>query len=317
MKLLLPDSLPLAPTVPDGVTAVVYHAGGPIPPEHRDAEALVVWGGSPSWAARAAADLPHLRWIQSLSAGTDALEGAGFPADAVLCSGVGLHDVTVAEHTLGLVLAAARRFDVAVRAVEEHRWASELTVNQPLDNTTRFGIVRGSRIVVWGFGGIGRTLARYLRTLGAEVIGVARSAGERDGFPVITAEELPEVLPGTDVLVNILPSSPATAEVVSAEILALLPRTAWFVNVGRGATVDQAALVAALHDGVIAGAALDVTTPEPLPADDPLWDAPNLILTPHCAGGRPLGADARIEANLAALLAGEPLRHVVPHRPAR
>lgn len=311
MKLLIPTTLPLSLTVPAGVEVVRYTADGPIPPEHRDAEGIVLWAAAAAWMAQAARDLPRLRWVQSLAAGTDAVEAAGFRAEAVLCSGAGLHDVTVAEHTLGLILAAARRLDVAVRAVQEHRWASELSVNQPLDNATSFGIVRGSRIVIWGFGGIGRTLAGYLRALGAEVVGVARSPRDDDGVRVVTAEDLPVELATADVLVDILPATPATAGIVNAEVLGMLPRRAWLVNVGRGATVDQVALATALREGVIAGAALDVTTPEPLPPGDPLWDAPNLILTPHSAGGRPLGGEALIEANLAAVLAGAPLRNVV------
>lgn len=311
MKLLLPDTVPLHPTLPDGVDVVVYGRRAPVPPEHRDAEAVVLWASRQDWLEQAARDLTRVRLVQSLSAGTDAIEAAGFRDGAAICSGVGLHDITVAEHTLGLVLAAARRLDVAVRAVDSHRWARELSVDQPLDNATSFTMVHGARVVIWGFGGIGQRLAGHLRALGAEVTGVARTAGERAGFPVVTQADLPRVLAVADVLVNVLPATEETQRAVSAEVLALLPRKAWLVNVGRGATVDQVALAAALHDGVIAGAALDVTTPEPLPAEDPLWDAPNLILTPHCAGGRPLGADELIAANVRALLAGEGLRNVV------
>ncbi|TNU73134.1 phosphoglycerate dehydrogenase [Miniimonas arenae] len=311
MKLLLPDNVPLHPELPDGVEVVVYSRRVPIPKEHRDAEAVVLWASRQDWLEQAARDLTQLRLVQSLSAGTDTIEAAGFHDGATICSGVGLHDITVAEHALGLIIAAARRLDVAVRAVDSHRWARELSVDQPLDNATAFTMVHGARVVIWGFGGIGQRLAGHLRALGAEVTGIARSAGERAGFPVVTQEDLPRVLADADVLVDVLPATDETEHAVSAEVLAMLPRKAWLVNVGRGATVDQAALVAALHDGVIAGAALDVMTPEPLPADDPLWDAPNLILTPHSAGGRPLGADELIAANVRALLAGEPLRNVV------
>ena len=114
--------------------------------------------------------------------------------------------------------------------------------------------VDGARVVVWGFGGIGQRLAAHLRALGADVVGVAQSAGERAGCPVVTPSSVPDVLPGADVLVNILPATSATAGVVDAATLALLPRKAWFVNVGRGATVDEDALRTALWDGVIAGA---------------------------------------------------------------
>lgn len=307
MKILLPDSVPLAPALGDDVEIVTYATAAPLPPEHHDAEVIVTWALAPGWWRQTAPHLTRLELVQSLSAGTDGIEAVPFRAQARLASGVGLHDVTVAEHTLGMILAAARRLDVAVRAAGEHRWAEELTDNQPLGNETSFTLVHGARIVIWGFGTIGSRLGRYLRVMGAHVTGVARTAGERDGFDVVTAESLPGLLPGTDVLVNVLPAGPATAKAVDAEVLALLPRKAWVVNVGRGATLDQVALARALHEGRLGGAALDVVVPEPLPATDPLWDAPNLILTPHSAGGRPLGADERIADNVRRLRAGDAL----------
>ena len=124
-------------------------------------------------------------------------------------------------------------------------------------------------------------------------------------------DDVDAVLPTADVLVNILPTAPATDRVVDARRLALLPRKAWLVNVGRGSTVDEDALVEALRAGELAGAALDVTRTEPLPVDSPLWDLPNVIITPHGAGGRPLGAAALIAANALALRRGEPLTNVV------
>lgn len=312
MKVLLPTTTPLDPALPEGALAVPYDPTSPVPAEHRDAEVLVVWLATPEWAAQTARDLPRLRLVQSLAAGTDALAGAAFAPATRICSGVGLHDITVSEHAMALVLAAARRLDIALRATHAHRWANELAEDQPLDNLTELGLIHGSHVVIWGYGSIGTRLGRLLRAFGARVTGIARTAGERDGVRVVTDSSLAEVLPEADVLVSLLPSTPATATIVTADVLALLPRHAWFVNVGRGATVDQMALVRALHDGVVAGAALDVTTPEPLPPDDPLWDAPNLILTPHSAGGRPLGADERIAENVRRLAGGEDLLHEVP-----
>jgi len=119
------------------------------------------------------------------------------------------------------------------------------------------------------------------------------------------------VLPTADVLVNILPTAASTDRALDARRLALLPRTAWLVNVGRGSTVDEDALVDALRGGGLAGAALDVTRTEPLPVDSPLWDLPNVLITPHAAGGRPLGAAALIIANAQALRRSEPLTNVV------
>ena len=123
--------------------------------------------------------------------------------------------------------------------------------------------------------------------------------------------DLPELLPQTDVLINILPATPDTRHAVDAKVLALLPAHAWLVNVGRGATVDEAALLAAIRAERLAGAALDVFETEPLPPDSPLWDEPNIIVSPHAAGGRPIGAADLIVHNLAALRDGKPLLNVV------
>ncbi|MGY1637833.1 phosphoglycerate dehydrogenase [Geodermatophilus sp. SYSU D00742] len=311
MKLLLPDSLPLAPDLPEGVEAVVYDASTPVPDEHLDAEALVVWGSSGADLAAVAGRMPRLRWVQTLAAGPDAVLGAGFPDDVVVTAGLGLHDRPVTEHALALVLALVRRLPAALRAQGEHRWADELGGLQPLHPDGAVTTLLGARVLVWGFGHIGQTLAPVLRALGAEVRGVARRAGERAGFPVVAEDDLAAELGRTDVLVMILPSTAATERALDAGRLAALPEHALVVNVGRGSTVDEAALVAALAGGRLAGAALDVTAVEPLPADSPLWDAPDLLLTPHAAGGRPVGADALITHNVAALLAGGELRNVV------
>jgi len=311
VKLLLPDSLPLDPDVPPGVDVVVYDAGAPVPEEHLDAEALVVWGSSTTDLAAVAGRMPDLRWVQTLAAGPDAVLAAGFDADVVVTSGSGLHDRTVTEHALALILSLVRRLPAAARAQAEHRWARELGGLQPLHPADVVTTLLGARVLIWGFGSIAQTLAPVLRDLGAEVRGVGRSAGERSGFPVVTEDDLEAELARADVLVNVLPSTDATRRALDAGRLRALSRRAYVVNVGRGSTVDEAALVEALADGRIAGAALDVTDVEPLPADSPLWDAPGLVLTPHAAGGRPVGADDLIASNLRALLDGRDLRNVV------
>ncbi|WP_091940037.1 NAD(P)-dependent oxidoreductase [Trujillonella endophytica] len=311
MKLLLPDSLPLAPALPGGVTAVTYAAAAPVPDEHLDAEALVVWGSGTPELSAVAGRMPRLRWVQSLAAGPDAVLAAGFPGGVVVTSGAGLHDATVTEHALALVLALVRRLPAAARAQAGHRWARELGGLQPLHPEGPVTTLLGARVLVWGFGAIASTLAPVLGALGASVAGVARSAGERAGFPVVAEADLDGELARTDVLVMLLPATDATRHALDAGRLAALPAHAYVVNVGRGTTVDEEALVAALAAGRLAGAALDVTGTEPLPPESALWEAPGLLLTPHAAGGRPVGADALIEANLAALLAGEALRNVV------
>jgi phosphoglycerate dehydrogenase-like enzyme len=311
VKLLLPQSIPLSPSVPDGVETVHYDASGPVPDEHLDAEALVVWGSSGADVSAVAGRMPRLRWVQTLSAGPDSVLAAGFPDDVIITSGTGLHDRPVAEYALALVLTLVRRLPAAARAQAEHRWAEDIGGVQPLRPDGPVTSLLGARVLIWGFGSIGQTLAPLLQQLGADVRGVARSAGKRSGFPVVADEDLRDELGHTDVLLMILPSTRATDRALDADRLAALPPHAYVVNVGRGSTVDEPALVAALSAGRIAGAALDVTGTEPLPADSPLWEAPNLVLTPHAAGGRPVDADELISANVRALLDGGELRNVV------
>ncbi len=141
--------------------------------------------------------------------------------------------------------------------------------------------------------------------------GVARRALKEGHVTVIDESHVLDQLAQTDVLIMILPSTPATRGALDADTLAALPAHAWVVNVGRGDAVDEQALMDALRSGRIAGAALDVTSIEPLPADSPLWDTPNLIITPYAAGGRPLGALDLLAENLNALLTGRPLHNVV------
>ncbi|WP_156226128.1 NAD(P)-dependent oxidoreductase [Pseudactinotalea suaedae] len=306
MKILVPTVIPIDFETPDGVTRVDYDVTSPIPPEHRDAEAVVVWLNPGERLRAMPSELPELRWVQGLMAGTDSVQAAFAGTDVTIAAGTGLHDQPVAEHTLALILAAARRLDEAFAAQSERRWLEEHGGNQ-IRNRQGFTTLAGARVLIWGFGGIGVTLAGYLTALGAEVTGVARSAGERHGYRVITPDDLAAELGTTDVLVDILPGSAETDAAIGAEVFEALPAHAWFVNVGRGVTVDEEALEAALRSGSIAGAALDVFRTEPLPEDSSLWQGPNLLVTPHAAGGRPQQPGKLIAENLRRYRAGEQL----------
>ncbi|ACZ21076.1 phosphoglycerate dehydrogenase-like oxidoreductase [Sanguibacter keddieii DSM 10542] len=316
MKVLLPTSLsldlPVDQTV-DGVTYVSYAPDAPVPDAHTDADALVAWGNTSEQLADTARRLTALRWVQALAAGPDAILAAGFAPEVVVTSGRSLHDGPVSEHTLALALSAARRLDLMVDAQRDSRWAGELGGSQSGDRATYpgLGTLAGAAVTVWGFGSIGQALAPLLQMLGADVVGVATTAGERSGFPVITEDELPARLAETDLLVAILPATPETEKIVSEKVFAALPDHAWVVNVGRGATLDEVALEQALRAGTLGGAALDVVATEPLPASSTLWETPNLILTPHAAGGRPQGATELVAENVAAFREGRTLRNVV------
>lgn len=306
---LLPDGG--ASFAPDGTdTVATYAMNEPVPEEHTDAEMLVTWSSPPKILADAARRLPRLRWVQTLSAGPDVALRAGFGPDVVISSGQSLHDDTVTEHTLALVLATVRRIDVSLAAQREHRWAKEIAFAQSDRVTGREYTLDGARVTIWGFGSIALRLAPLLTALGARVTGVASRAGERSGYPVVGPDGLDALLAETDLLISLLPAIPATRHILDARLLGLLPPSARFVNVGRGATVDEEALADALRSGRLAGAALDVMETEPLPADSPLWDLPNLILTPHVAGGRPRGAARFLADQLTAWRAGTDLRNV-------
>lgn len=310
-KVLVPDVLTNWPEVP-GIDLVVYDPSKTIPEAHRDAKGIVVWGMSDAGVEALPQALPDVEVVQLLSAGADAAVRAGFKPEVQICSGRSLHDEPVAEHALALILAAARSLNVLMRAQIGHRWAGELGGMQPEPNPERFTTLKDANVTIWGYGSIGRKLATHLEHLGANVTGIASSRREEGSVTVWTPADTPEVLPNTDVLVLILPATPATEKALGADELALLPKHAWVVNVGRGATADEEALIEALQNGTIAGAALDVTAIEPLPPSSKLWDLPNAIITPHAAGGRPRGARELIEKNLAAWLGGEPLQNLVP-----
>lgn len=289
MKILVPTTIP-TPEVP-GHETVGIDAFAPIPPEHRDAEVLVLWGQKRELAVDQARSLPRLRLVQSCAAGAEPAMGLGLGPGVKVCTGVGLHGPTVAEHAVAMALALLRRTPLALTQMAEHRWDGvPFGRRWQLAHDTPRAVesLRDAHVVVWGFGDIGQTAARLFSAFGARVTGIARSAGTRAGFPVV--DDVDAVLPDADVLVMVLPGGEATRHALDERRLGLLERGRTFlVNVGRGTAIDQRALENALRSGHLAGAALDVTDPEPLPSEATLWDAPNLIITPHTAGGRLTG----------------------------
>lgn len=289
MKLLYPTSLKLDVQSLEGfsVDLIPYDVKKPIPDSAVDAECLVTWCNSPDNLKDAANRLTKVQWIQSLAAGPNDVLNAGFdPKKITICTGSGLHDRTVAEHALGLLLNAARRFFEMRDYQLDGKWPQHLGGPQPDRPAGKFTTLRDANVLIWGFGNIAKTVAPWLTALGAKVRGVARHAGVRDGIEVYGEDKLEELLPQTDALLMILPGSEATKHVLNAERLKQLPNHAWIVNVGRGTSVDDAALLSALDEGTIGGAALDVFTTEPLPGDSPYWKQKNVIVSPHAAGGR-------------------------------
>ncbi|KAK5213935.1 hypothetical protein LTR41_000127 [Exophiala xenobiotica] len=314
MKLLYPTSITLDTKSLEGfnVSLIPYDIKTNIPDEHTDAEMLITWCNPVPQLKKEAPRLKNLRWIQSLAAGPNDVLSAGFDSSKIsICTGSGLHDHTVAEHTLGLLLNAARKFYEMRDFQSQGKWPAHLGGPQPDRPAGKFTTLQDANILIWGFGNIAKTLAPWLTSLGANVKGMARNAGVRQGVEVYAEDKLPELLPTTDALVMILPGSEATKNVLNAGRLKMLPKHAWIVNVGRGTSIDDKALVSALEKGEIGGAALDVFTTEPLPEDSPYWKTPNTIVSPHAAGGRPQNPETLIAYNLRRFIAGQELKNVI------
>ena len=251
-----------------------------------------------------------LRWLCSASAGVDHyMDESLWPhSDCLLSNSSGAYGPTISEHIIMVLLMLLRRMPEYQAALSRREWPYFAPIRS----------ITGSHAVLLGTGDIGSNTARRLKALGARVTGVCRGGkAEEPAFDrVLPLAELESVLPEADALILALPATAETAGVLSRERLALLPETAFVINVGRGSAIDQEALVEALQSGRLAGAALDVMTPEPLPGDHPLWSCPNAIITPHVSGNMSLGLTCDLDVemfcrDLARYAGGEPLEHLV------
>jgi phosphoglycerate dehydrogenase-like enzyme len=215
----------------------------------------------------------------------------------------------IAEHAIAMTLAFTRGLDLFVRAQEEGQWRRETPPG-------RMAVVDGKTMLVVGLGGIGSEVAKRAHALGMKV--TATRASGRTGPDYVSyvglPDELPKLISEADFVVNTAPLTPQTKGIFNAALFAKMKPSAYIINVARGGSIVTDDLVDALKNKKIAGAALDVTDPEPLPPDHPLWKTPNVIITPHIASDSDLGSDAQIEVvreNLRRYAAGEPMLSVV------
>jgi phosphoglycerate dehydrogenase-like enzyme len=221
-----------------------------------------------------------LKWIQTPSAGVNQLMYPELRGSSVIVTNArGVHAQAMSEHVLGMIIALARNFPAAMRRQAQHIWAQ-----QELGDDPRMPRELGRRLVVLvGFGGVGRAIARLTRAVGMRVWAVTRSgAGDASlAERIFPGTRLDEALAAADFAVLAAPDTPETHRMIGARQLAAMKPTAFLINVARGSLIDEAALLAALGRGQIAAAALDVTATEPLPETSPLWDCENLFITPH------------------------------------
>jgi phosphoglycerate dehydrogenase-like enzyme len=270
------------------------------------ADAMLGWNFRADSLREAWDSAGDLRWIHWAGAGVDA---AMFPelvgSQVELTNARGVFDVPMAEWVLGMIICFAKRIPETLRFQAQSEW------NHRLSET-----IAGKRVLVVGVGSIGRAMGRLLRAAGMEVEAVGRSArtGDADFGQIHAVSELRALLPAADYVVLITPLTPLTRNLFGADEFAAMAPRARFINAGRGALVVEDALLAALRDGAIAGAALDVFANEPLPPESPFWNAPNCLVSPHMSGDfvefEVAMADQFIE-NWSRYLSGEPRLNVV------
>ncbi len=247
-----------------------------------------------------------LRWIHWAGAGVDALMFADLVnSDVTLTNTRGVYDRAMAEYVLGLIIAFAKRFPESMTAQAERRWEHKFTDR-----------IDGKHALIVGAGSIGRAIAGLLRAAGMTVAGVGRSArdGDADFGTIHAYDGLDDLLGAADYVIAILPLTAATQNAFGAAQFAAMKPSARFINLGRGPSVDEAALLAALEAGEIAGAGLDVFDTEPLPAESPLWSRSDVIVSPHMSADYYGYADdvaALFIDNYRRYRAGEPLRCLI------
>jgi phosphoglycerate dehydrogenase-like enzyme len=254
-------------------------------------------------------DAKKLRWLQLNSAGADAyIKDGVMPEGATLTNATGAYGLALSEHMLAQLLAMMKKLYPYYDNQKEGLWKDEGTVHS----------IYGSTVLVVGLGDIGGSFARRMKALGAYVIGMRRRSNVIPDYAdeMASLDDLDQVLGRADIIASSLPGTAATKHLFNKKRFAAMKKGAYFLNIGRGTAVVSADLCAAVKTGQLAGAAVDVTDPEPLPADDPMWKVPGLYITPHISGQYHLAATldniVHIAAqNLAAFLKEQPLRNEV------
>jgi phosphoglycerate dehydrogenase-like enzyme len=225
-------------------------------------------------------DAKRLKWIHSTAAGVAQLMYPELRDSGILLTNTsGVFSVPMAEHIMGLLLAMARNLPDSVRHQDRANWGQQEIWDQP----QRLSELNGQVLLIVGYGSIGRELGRRASAFDMRVWGVTRS-GKGDAThaeKIVPAAQLESILPEADYVVLATPETPETQQLIGAAQIAKMKRGARLINVGRGSLLDEPALIRALEAGALSGAALDVTGIEPLPAQSPLWKAPNLLITPH------------------------------------
>lgn len=277
-----------------------------------DTDILIGWSMTPEQFVSAR----HLKWVHSPAAAVHQLMFPELINSSIILTNSGdVHGPVVAEHAIAVLLALAKRLPQAMHYQRKKEWAQEtLWREQPPPQE-----VAGAAVAVIGMGSIGREFITRAKSLGMRVLGIRENPekGLSGADAVYTTAQLDAVLPQSDYIVLCTPVTPATAGIINARRLASLKKDSYVINVGRGQLVDESALIEALRNGKIAGAALDVFATEPLPPDSPFWTLQNVLITPHTAAVTDRLWERHyqlIRENLNRLLQGKPLLNEIDKR---
>jgi len=277
------------------------------------AEALILYDAPPDQARQVvdALSAPDntVRWMHFLTAGREGFDAVGLPARVAVSYPHGCVAPTVAEHAMTLLLALVRRVPAMLEQQAKRNWSR-------LDVSAKATSVEGKVMAIVGYGQIGREIARRARPFGIRTVAVSRARKSDEWLDEShTLSELDQVLARADIVMLTIALTPETHHLFDPRRLAACKPGVVLINVARGGLVDQQALAAALTSGQVSAAGLDVVDPEPLPASDPLWGAPNLLISPHFAGGGSEVSQTRLAesaaGNLKRLINNEPLQHLV------
>ena len=284
----------------------IYFFDGELTEEQRPIveNSNVIIGNPPaSWVAGSTA----LEFLQLQSAGVDAYVGS-LPQGVLLANATGAYGLAISEYMVGMIFGIYKKLPLYYANQLQAVWQDMGKVRQ----------ITGETVLILGAGDIGGEFARRMHALGCYTIGVRRrSTALAEGFDEMhLVEDLPLLLPRADILAMCLPATSETRQIINSENIALIKSGATLINIGRGNAIDTAALIEALNSGKLYAAALDVTDPEPLPPEHPLWNAKNVYITPHISGGRHLEETSRrVKSiclnNLHAFISGGSIKNTV------
>ncbi|BAZ83545.1 D-2-hydroxyacid dehydrogenase [Sphaerospermopsis kisseleviana CS-549] len=309
MKLILPVEIAheIEPHLPKNTIVLRVDSEGNIDGDATDAEVYFSWFYlKPTTLHRVLYAAPSLRWHHAPNAGVNhILTPKYLERDLILTNGAGVHGIPIAEFVITYLLAYSKRLPSLYKLQNEHDWQRGLPIQELFEKT----------LLIIGAGGIGQEIAVRAKAFGMRIFGSSRHPKPLPNFDkVVGANDWKELLPEAEFVVIATPLTPETKGIIDVETLRLFRPDSYLINIARGAIVDESALIQALQEGWIAGAALDTVFIEPLPAESPLWTLPNVFITPHCSGNSPRVKERTLALfldNFTRYRQGKPLRNVV------